>query len=518
MTVEHHPQASPNGNPPGDPTGPGGDRNDPFPTDAAVTWPAELAAALARARIEVDLDVLDANLAAVRRFLQPGTRILAVVKGDGYGIGAEMAARTLAAAGADALGTATLEAALRLRHAGVTAPILVFQPPEEPLFDHWLREGLTATVHDAATLAALARRAEATGHGPVPVHLEVDMGLGRGGLAPEAVAGVLAEAASLPGVRVEGLYTHLPTAARPRLALRLLDRFLRLVKDLEERGLRPPLVHCAESHLLALAPYAQLDMVRVGNLLYGYAPRAARRAGLAVRPPSRLVVRVRSVYRAGGLDPGYRGGWARPGATVAVLPVGLADGLRPSREARGWTDRFVLMGRRLLGAVGAQRVLGAVAAPPGPRIRTRGREVPFRGEFMMNHCLFDATGLDLAPGQEVELQVSRLTAAAHLPVVYLRGGRPVAIAWPHRQVVEQVRPVPAAQGAPAATGAATPPEVSPVPAPWAANEAPPALAHEPAAGPFVPAGDGTGNGTGGTTPAATPPGRGMPQPDKETVG
>lgn len=264
------------------------------------------------------------------------------------------------------------------------------------------------------------------------------MGFGRGGFHPDRVAAALAEAQSLPGIRVEGLYAHFPTAARPGLALRLLDRFLRLVQRLEQQGLRPPLVHCAESHLLVLASYAQLDMVRVGNLLYGYAPRAARRAGLAVRPPSRLVVRVGAVRRAASLDPGYRGGWARPGAPVAVLPVGLADGLRPVREARFWSDRLVILARRLLGALGASRVLGAAGLPPGPRLRVGGREVPLRGEFMMNHCLLDATGLDLEPGQEVELVVGRLTAAAHLPVVYLRGGRPVAVAWPQRQVVELV--------------------------------------------------------------------------------
>ncbi|QIA26535.1 alanine racemase [Thermaerobacter sp. PB12/4term] len=511
MTVEHHLQASGDGQGPA--AGPAGSDGKGiaslFATDTLATWPDELAATLARARIEVDLDMLAANLAAVRRFLQPGTRLLAVVKGDGYGVGAEMAARTFAAAGADALGTATLESALRLRRSGITAPILVFQPPEPPLLDFWLREGLQATVHDAATLHALSQRAVALGVGrPLAVHLEVDMGLGRGGLAPGQVAPLLAGAASLPGVRIEGLYTHLPTAARPRLALRLLDRFLRLVRDLEERGLRPPLVHCAESHLLVLAPYAQLDMVRVGNLLYGYAPRAARRAGLAVRPPSRLVVRVWAVHRAGDMTPGYRGGWARPGTPVAVLPVGLADGLRPAREARHWGDRMVILGRRLLGALGARQVLGASTAPPGPRVRAGHREVPLRGEFMMNHCLFDATGLPLAPGQEVELLVSRLTAPAHLPVVYLRGGRPVAVAWPQRQVLECVT-----------AGTATA-----APGGTAGGDAP-AAAEAPAG-----AGDGqelrpvTGAaspGAGAVSPeaAVAPPVAGGPaHPDEETMG
>mgnify|MGYP001371617575 CR=1 FL=1 len=400
--------------------------------------PAELEAALARARLEVDLDVVAANVAAVRRFLRPGTRLMAVVKGDAYGFGMEMAARTFVAAGADWLGTATLDAALRLRRAGITAPLLVFQPPEPGHIPYWLREGLVVVAHDLQTVEAVARAAAAQGwhppgrpgHGgrePCPVHLEVDLGFGRGGLRPEEVAPLLAEARRWPGARIEGLFTQLPAAARPRVALRQLDRFLRLVDELAAAGLRPPLVHCAESHLLVRAPEAQLDMVRVGNLLYGFAPRAARQAGLAVRNPGRLVVRVASVHRAGPVAPGYRGDWCRPGAEIAVLPVGLADGLRPVREARFWTDRMVLAARRALAA------LGLGAATGGPRLRIGTRELPLRGEFMMNHCLFDATGLGLVPGQEVELLVGRLTASAHLPVVYLQGGRPVAIAWPGRQ-------------------------------------------------------------------------------------
>ena len=160
--------------------------------DAAIgtagSWPAELVAALARARIEVDLDVLAANLAAVRRFVRPGTRILAVVKGDAYGLGAELAARALVTAGADGIGTDTLESALRLRRAGIPGPILVFQPVEGALAPHWVQAGLTATVHDMASLRALARAAEAVG--------AADIGSGPG------AAGAAARVRPIPDVAV----------------------------------------------------------------------------------------------------------------------------------------------------------------------------------------------------------------------------------------------------------------------------------------------------------------------------
>lgn len=409
----------------GDPAGLGGDG-----------LPPSLRAALARARLEVDLDVLAANVAAVRRLLAPGTRLMAVVKGDAYGFGAETVARTFLTAGAGWLGTATADGAIRLREAGIRAPVLVFDPPFAELVPLWLCYGLTATVTGWETLEAIARAAATAGWSPpddgagspraCPVHVEVDLGFGRGGLPPGEVVPFLRRARQVPGVEVEGLYAQLPAATRPGAARRQWSRFRRLVQELEAEGLRPPIVHCAESTLLVVEPAAQMDMVRVGNLLYGFASRPARRAGLAVRRPGRLVARVTAVHPAGDGDSGYRGGWSRPGGEIAVLSVGLADGIRPAPAPRSWMDRAVQTGRRLAAA------LGLCPAGLQPRIRHRGRDVPLRGEFMMNHCLFDATGLGLRPGEEVELVTGRLAAGAHLPIVYLRGGRPVAVAWPAR--------------------------------------------------------------------------------------
>ncbi|HEY8394686.1 MAG TPA: alanine racemase [Thermaerobacter sp.] len=400
--------------------------------------PPGLQAALARARLEVDLDTLAANVAEVRRLLAPGTRLMAVVKGDAYGFGAEIVARTFLASGAGWLGTATADAAIRLREAGIRAPILVFDAPAPELVPLWLRYGLTATVTGWDGLEAISRAAAATGWSPpepaegpaaaCPVHVEVDLGFGRGGLPPGEVAPFLRRAGQLPGVRVEGLFAQLPAATRPGAARHQLNRFRRLVDELEEAGLRPPIVHCAESTLLVVEPAAQFDMVRIGNLLYGFACRAARRAGVAVRNPGRLVARVMAVHPAGDGGSGYRGGWSRPGGEIAVLSVGLADGLRPARDPRTWLDRAIHTGRRLAATLGF-RTRGLQ-----PRIRVRGRDVLLRGEFMMNHCLFDATGLGLHAGDEVELVAGRLTAGAHLPIVYLQGGRPVAVAWPGRQL------------------------------------------------------------------------------------
>src|SRR5690606_9929940 len=152
-------------------------------------------------------DVLAANLAAVRRFVRPGTRILAVVKGDAYGLGAELAARALVTAGADGIGTDTLASALRLRRAGIPGPILGFQPVEGALAPHWVQAGLTATVHDMASLRALARAAEAVG-------AAADVGPGPG------AAGAAARVRPIPDAAVGAAsWAEGPGTPRPGTAL-----------------------------------------------------------------------------------------------------------------------------------------------------------------------------------------------------------------------------------------------------------------------------------------------------------
>lgn len=390
--------------------------------DATARRPAALAAALARARLEVDLDALAANVAAVRRLLRPGTLLLAVVKGDGYGHGAVPVAQELVRAGADWLGTATLEAAIRLREAGLQAPLLVFDPPvDEATARLWPRYDLRAVAGDREALARLSRAARREGR-PVAVHLELDLGFGRWGFAPGEADAVLAEIRHLPGLRVEGLCCHLPAATRPRQARRWYRQFRAVVDRLERSGSRPPLVHCAESALLLSEPSAQLDLVRVGNLLYGHVPRVAR--GRAdVHPVARLRVRVLAVTGApAGRRPGYRGSWSRRAVVLATLGVGLADGVGlVAADRLGWAACVRGRLRPWLARLGL--------VPPWPALVAGGRRVPLRGEFLMNHCLVDATGLDVRPGQEVELEVPRLTASAHLPVVYLRAGRVVDVCW-----------------------------------------------------------------------------------------
>ena len=140
--------------------------------------------------VEIDLDAIAGNVASVRGMLEPGVRLLAVVKADGYGHGLVPTARVAIARGAEMLGVTHPEEGATLRQAGITMPVLVFRPLLPGEEDAAVQCGLTlsaGSLHQAQRLSAAAGR---TGQ-PAAVHLEIETGMGRTGFAPEALRGAL---------------------------------------------------------------------------------------------------------------------------------------------------------------------------------------------------------------------------------------------------------------------------------------------------------------------------------------
>lgn len=371
-----------------------------------------------RCWVEVDLDAVAHNLAAVRRLVGEGPAILAVVKADGYGHGAVAVAREALAAGARRLGVFDAEEAAPLRAAGIAAPILAFRPPADAAEAARLVDlDLTATVASPEAAAWLERAAAARGR-RVKVHVEVDAGLHRFGVSPREAPDLLRSLAGSPLLEVEGVYCHLPfRGARARARFR---DFASLLDKLSAEGLRPPLAHAAATGTLAGVPGAHLDMVRVGNALYGVAPASH---GLALRKTWRLraaVAAVRTVRR--GETVGYAGDFtARREMRVAVLPVGFADGFMADvvRPVRGWGD---LLYRPALEGWRSLRTLLR-----GDGVTFDGRPLRLVGRVGMQHCCVDATALPgVEPGEAVDLTARFVLASPRLPRVYLKDGRPAA--------------------------------------------------------------------------------------------
>lgn len=286
--------------------------------------------------ISIDFDALDHNIKVVRDAVGPGVAINVVVKADAYGLGASRVARRLVQAGASMLTVYSPSQAEALE--GVAVPVLVLQPVSRlerggALHSMLVAGRLHLVVHDIHHVAELIVLADE--HGVrLPVHLEIDTGLARGGCAPEEAARILQAIAARPELSLAGIMTHFShaktSAERCAAQMRAFDLFIDA-----HRALIPPecVMHAASTYASLRGPSLHAGMVRVGIAWTGLAgdgPEDGDRfAGCdEFRPAIRWtssVIHVRRVAR--GTSIGYGWAWtARRDSTIGLVPVGYADG------------------------------------------------------------------------------------------------------------------------------------------------------------------------------------------------
>jgi alanine racemase len=256
---------------------------------------------------------------------------MAVVKANGYGHGAEAVARTALQNGADMLAVAILDEALALWKAGIESPVLIlgYTPltDMETVIDH----GFIQTVYRTEQGAALSESAARLGK-KARVHIKIDTGMGRIGFLPDKSARrEILDIASLPGLEIEGIFTHFATADAldKRYQHWQLERFLTFVYDLKKEGLEIELSHAANSAAIMDCPEAHLDLVRAGILIYGvYPSREVNRACIDIRPVMTWKAQVAQVKRVGSgvsISYGCRFTTGKP-TEIVTLPLGYADG------------------------------------------------------------------------------------------------------------------------------------------------------------------------------------------------
>lgn len=299
---------------------------------------------------EIDLGAIGHNVETLDALTPPETLFMAVVKADGYGHGAPEVAQAALAAGADRLGVATVDEGVRLRKAGITAPVQILSEPPVSATPLLVRYGLRPALCSPEFAAALSRAGVAA-DSAVPFHLKVNTGMNRIGV-DWADAGAFAESLrALPGIALEGVFTHFATADVPGDwdFERQVERFAMAVGDLRERGIDPGIVHAANSPATVLHPQTHLGMVRCGIALYGLHPCDATRDRADLRPAMAIKARVSQVRRVPmgeGVSYGLTWRAASP-TTIATLPLGYADGVR-----RGLSGAM----RVLLGGVECRQV------------------------------------------------------------------------------------------------------------------------------------------------------------------
>jgi alanine racemase len=328
--------------------------------------------------LEIDHSAIAHN---VRRLvaLAGGRQLLISLKADAYGHGAIQVAQTALLNGASWFGVATLSEGVALRDAGIRAPVLIlgFTPAWQAR--DALRHDLTPTVYNIEVGRALSRASLALDR-PARAHVKVDTGMGRLGIFPEEVPAFVRELRALPGVTVEGIFTHLSVAdgdsawERDYTAAQL-RKFDAVLAELEREGIDIPLVHGVNSaglldttvgFLAASRALARHTLVRAGIAVYGLHPSA----GVTLPPDFRpalawktQIAQVKALPEGSYVSYGATYRTAGP-QSIAVIPVGYADGFR--RGPQNWGEVLV-RGRRapIVGRVTMDQTMIDVTAIPG---------------------------------------------------------------------------------------------------------------------------------------------------------
>ena len=332
----------------------------------------------------VDLAAVRANVAALAAQVAPA-RVMAVVKADAYGHGAVPVARAALAGGASWLGVADIDEALELRDAGIEGPILAWLHDPGASFAPAILRDVDLGVSSPAQLQAITDAAASVGR-PAVVHLKIDSGLSRNGVAPDEWGAVVASASAherAGRLRVRGVFSHLANTS-PAEDARQVAVFEAALAEASAAGLMPELRHIASTAAAIRMPSARFDLVRLGIGTYGIAPfgDGTTAADLGLRPAMTLRARVAAVRRVeAGAGASYGHIWrAGRATTLALVPLGYADGVprQASNRAEVWL-------------AGARR--------------------PVVGRIAMDQFLVDVGDDEVAPGDEVVLFGDPLTGA-----------------------------------------------------------------------------------------------------------
>ncbi len=381
--------------------------------DGVVTW------------AEIDLDAIAYNMRAYQKHVGEGVKVIAVVKANAYGHGAVQVGRAALQAGASMLAVHRAIEGAELRKAGITAPLLVmgYTPPSGARFV--VENQLTPSLITLEFAQALSGSATALGR-QVPVHIKVDTGMNRYGVLPAEVVGFVRAVQQLPGIQIEGMFTHFATAdwadeseTRRQLAVFNEVRFAILAAKIQI-----PIFHAANSAAAMRLPEAHFDAVRPGIGMYGMHPSSEWPPVFEIRPVLTLksrVSRLRTLPAGAGV--GYSRTYITPIPTPAALvPVGYGDGYHRVLSNKGIV---LIHGQRapVLGRVSMDQIVVDISGIPGVQMDD---EVVLLGQQGSQRLSAEEVAA-LAGTINYEVTTSLLPRVARL---YLRGGEAVEVHGP----------------------------------------------------------------------------------------
>ncbi len=332
-----------------------------------------------RAWAEINLDHIAHNVREIRRLVGKRTEIMAVVKADAYGHGVLETVSTMVENGITRLAVSMLDEAIQLRKIGIELPILVLSHTSAQRADELIRYHITQTVYSHEMAKALSEEAQRQGT-KLPIHIKIDTGMTRVGFLPgySAVKDVV-EIQKLPGIIVEGIFTHFATADEKdrNYTLHQIELFESIISELNRIGILIPIRHVSNSAAILQYPELTLDMVRAGVILYGIYPSdEVDRTVIDLKPAMILkanITHIKWVEEGTPISYGRKFMTTRR-SRIATIPIGYADGYS-----------------RLL--TGKSRVL------------VNGQYAPVVGSICMDQCMIDITDIigEINVGSEVVL-------------------------------------------------------------------------------------------------------------------
>ena len=359
--------------------------------------------------VEVDLKALRHNLLEVRSLISPYVKVMAVVKGNGFGHGYGETSRAFVGAGAEYLGVTRLEEAFPIRQAGVMVRTLLFAPIQPENADDAMSLNLDMTV-DSVLLAHAISKAAVRRNEIARVHIKVDTGMTRLGVSPEEFPAIYETIRGLPGIKVAGVYTHFGRATDPDIShsVKQNERFNRIFHQLKMEELDPPIVHAANSAACLRMPETRYNMVRIGTLLYGQYPAGEVPRKLILEPTWKLKSRIASIRTVpAGVSIGYGAEFTTTRPTrIAVVPIGFADGFTMTAEGPVYRQSPIQFTARKM-----RRSL---------HLEVNGKQVPVLGRVSMQLTVIDVSDcLEISIGDEVTVPAMRLATNPYLPRVYI---------------------------------------------------------------------------------------------------
>jgi len=328
-----------------------------------------------RSWVEVDLDNFISNLREIKRLIGPQVDFMQVVKADAYGHGAIEISNAALKNGARMLGVANADEGVQLRISGIDSPIVILGPSTAAEINEILKYNLTPSVSDIFFAGKLQKALEKADQN-LPIHIEIDTGMGRGGVISSEAINLLREISKYANIELAGIFSHL---AGSENIIPYNDRqwrlFSGLLEEIKKMGINLPIRHLGNSGAILNYPEFQMDMVRPGLMTYGIypAPDSEAKSNLApVMSFKTSIVLLKDFPKGHGI--GYGSTYITNKETrIATIPVGYGDGYP-----------FVLSN------------LGAALI--------RGKRAPIVGRVSMDMCTIDVTSIpDCTVGDEVVL-------------------------------------------------------------------------------------------------------------------